>query len=118
MCVCVCVGVPLYCPQSHHYLVTSQGYTVTGWRTEGQGDTYPGFPGGKIAGGKEGREDRKGSFSQTGKPNPDPSHLGNEVQLVDGRARQGYKSRCVSAGSFSPLLSHYSIIYGGIIAIY
>lgn len=46
------------------------------------------------------------------------THLGNEVQLVDGRARQGYKSRCVSVGSFSPLLSHYSIIYGDINAIY
>lgn len=71
-------------------------------------DPYPCFPGGKAPGGKEEREARKGSPSQTGKPNLIPvTHLGNEGQLVDGESKTGKKckSEQPSLGLFSPQLS-------------
>lgn len=85
------------------------------WRERGP---CPCFPEGKVPGGKEGREARKGSLSQTGKPNPDPSHSLGKWGTACGREKQDSELRCFSVGSFSPLLSHYSILYWGIYAIY
>lgn len=68
------------------------------------------------------REGKLGKGHKVRLANPIPipgTHLGNEVQVVDGKSKTGRPVKvCLSRLIFTSAVSLYSIIYLGIIAIY
>lgn len=95
--------------------------TVTGRRTDGErGMLTLVSLGGKYQVVK--REGKLGKDHKTlwlANPIPIPvTHLGNEVQVVDGKSKTGRQVKvCLSRLIFTCAVSHYSIIYLGINAI-
>lgn len=107
------------CPCINPLLLYSCFMRVENKKLEGRRreDPYPSFPGGKVPGGKERREASGGSQSQTGKPNPDPSHslrkwgTAGRWEKKDRETSQGVSQQHIYRLIFTPVVSHCSIIY-------